>query len=88
RHFVVGGEFMFSPNFNVRFGYNHLRRRELRTENKAGGAGLSVGAMIRIKGFELDYSRAYYHVSGGANYFTVSTSLSRFLKKNLPEPGS
>jgi hypothetical protein len=82
RHFVVGGEFLLSKNFNVRFGYNHLKRRELRTETKAGGAGLSFGAMIRIKNFELNYTRAYYHVSGATNYFTVSTSLSRWLKKD------
>ena len=82
RHFVIGGEFLLSKNFNVRVGYNHLRRRELRTETKAGGAGLSFGAMIRIKNFELNYTRAYYHVSGATNYFTVSTSLSRWLKKD------
>ncbi|MBK0401985.1 type IX secretion system protein PorQ [Adhaeribacter sp. BT258] len=82
RHFVVGGEFMFSKNFNVRFGYNHLRRRELRTEVKAGGAGMSFGAMVRIRKFELDYSRAYYHVAGASNFFTVSTTLEGFFKKS------
>jgi hypothetical protein len=82
RHFTVGGEFIFSKNFNLRFGYSHLHRRELRLENKAGGAGLSFGAMIRIKGFELDYTRGYYHVAGATNYFTVATSLSRWLKKS------
>ena len=81
RHFVVGGEFILSKNFNLRFGYNHLQRRELRTETKAGGAGMSFGAMIRIKKFELDYTRAYYHVSGASNYFTVSTTLEGLLKK-------
>jgi hypothetical protein len=80
RHFVVGGEFILSENFNLRFGYNHLMRRELRTELKAGGAGMSFGAMIRIKKFELDYTRAYYHVSGASNYFTVSTTLEGWFK--------
>lgn len=81
RHFVVGGEFMLSKNFNLRFGYNHLRRKELRTETKAGGAGLSFGAMIRTRKFELDFTRAYYHVSGASNFFTVSTTLDGIFKK-------
>ena len=81
RHFVVGGEFMLSKNFNLRLGYNHLRRKELRTETKAGGAGMSFGAMIRIKKFELDFTRAYYHVSGASNFFTVSTTLEGLFKK-------
>lgn len=81
RHFVVGGEFMLSKNFNLRFGYNHLRRKELRTETKAGGAGMAFGAMIRIRKFELDFTRAYYHVSGASNFFTVSTTLEGLIKK-------
>ncbi len=66
RHFVVGGEFMLSKNFNLRFGYNHLRRRELRLEIKAGGPVYLSGPWSGSGTFELDYTRAYYHVPGPA----------------------
>jgi hypothetical protein len=82
RHFVVGGEFIFSKNFQLRAGYNHLQRRELRIENTSAGAGLSFGAMLRISEFQLDYTRAYYHASGAANYITVARNLDSLLRKN------
>jgi len=80
-HFVVGGEVLLSKNFNLRLGYNHLRRKELRLNNVSGTAGFSVGSMVRIKGFQLDYARAFYHVAGATNYFTLSSDLQRFFKK-------
>lgn len=83
RHFVVGGEFIFSKNFQLRVGYNHLQRRELRLENTSAGAGLSFGAMLRISEFQLDYTRAYYHASGAANYFTVARSLASIFTKSV-----
>lgn len=82
RHFVVGGEFLFSKNFHLRAGYNHLQRRELRLENTSAGAGLSFGAMLRISEFQLDYTRAYYHASGAANYFTIARNLNSLFHKD------
>ncbi|NVO30526.1 type IX secretion system protein PorQ [Hymenobacter lapidiphilus] len=81
RHFAVGGELLLSKNLNVRVGYNHLQRRELRLDNTAGGAGFSFGVMLRISQFQLDYTHAGYHASGGANYFTVSRNLDSLFKK-------
>ncbi|MEJ8758187.1 type IX secretion system protein PorQ [Pontibacter sp. H259] len=85
RHFVVGSEFIFSKNFQVRAGYNHLRRKELRLQNKAGSAGFSVGAMVRIRAFELNYSSALYHPSGASHYITISTDTGSFLKRKNTE---
>ncbi|WP_426492898.1 type IX secretion system protein PorQ [Hymenobacter sp. 102] len=81
RHFVVGGELLLSKNLNVRLGYNHLQRRELRLENTSGGAGFSFGVMLRISQFQLDYTHAGYHASGGANYFTIARNLDSLFKK-------
>ncbi|WP_230471118.1 type IX secretion system protein PorQ [Hymenobacter jejuensis] len=81
RHFVVGAELILSKNLNVRVGYNHLQRRELRLENASGGAGLSFGMMLQISQFQLDYTRAYYHASGAANYFTIARNLDSLFKK-------
>lgn len=81
RHFVAGTEFIFSKNFQVRAGYNHLRRKELRLENASGGAGFSLGAMVRVRTFELNYSSAFYHSSGAGHYITISTNTGTLLKR-------
>ncbi|RDV14596.1 hypothetical protein DXT99_13055 [Pontibacter diazotrophicus] len=81
RHFVAGAEFVFSKNFQVRAGYNHLRRKELRLDTRSGGAGFSLGAMLRVRTFELNYGSAFFHPSGATHYVTVSTNTRTFLKK-------
>ncbi|MFN3403674.1 MAG: type IX secretion system protein PorQ [Cytophagaceae bacterium] len=83
RHFIIGGEFILTKNFNIRASYNFLRRKELKLEERSGGAGISLGAMIRVKNFELAYTRAFYHVAGGSNHITVSTNLNRIIKKGI-----
>jgi hypothetical protein len=81
RHFVVGAEFIFSQNFQLRAGYNHLRRKELSLENRGGAAGLSLGAMLRVRAFELNYGAGFFHAAGGSHTITLSTNTSTFLKK-------
>ncbi|WP_161890419.1 type IX secretion system protein PorQ [Pontibacter russatus] len=81
RHFVLGAEFIFSKNFQVRAGYNHLRRRELRLDTASGGAGFSLGAMLRVRAFELSYGSAFFHPSGATHYITLSTNTQTILKK-------
>lgn len=78
RHFVFGGEFVFSENFNLRAGYNHMRRKELAIEERGGLAGFSFGGMIRIKNFEINYTRAIYHIAGGTNVLTLTLDASAF----------
>lgn len=81
RHITVGTEILLSKNFNVRVGYNHLVRKELRLEDTSGGAGFSAGFMFKVKAFELAYARRFYHVAGGSNTFTLASDLSTFIKK-------
>jgi hypothetical protein len=81
RHFVVSTQFLLSKNFQVILGYNHWRRQELRLETKSGGAGLSMGATVRVKSFELTFTRAYYHVAGASNAFTVISNVAPLFKK-------
>lgn len=84
RHFVGSAELLLSKNINVRFGYNYLRRRELRLENVSGGAGFSFGAMIKAGAFQVEFTRAIYSVAGGGTYLTVVSDLGRiFKKKNI-----
>ncbi len=81
RHFVLGTEFIFSKNFQLRAGYNHLRRKELKLDAGSGGAGFSAGFMLRVRSFELNYGSAFYHPSGGSHYITISADTGAFLKR-------
>jgi hypothetical protein len=79
RHLVFGGELLLHKSFNLRFGYNHLINRELRLVNASGGAGFSFGAMLRVKAFEVAFSRMYYHAAGGRNSFTFICDMGRLI---------
>ncbi|MBT31045.1 MAG: hypothetical protein CMO01_15420 [Thalassobius sp.] len=81
RHFVFGGEFVFSKNLNLRLAYNFLQRRELQVEQRKGLAGFSYGLMIRLKRFELSYSRAVQHISGGTNIFSLAIDTKSLIKR-------
>ncbi len=75
RRIIFGTEFVFSDNFHLRMGYNHQRRKELRLDEKSGGAGFSFGFMLKIKKIEFDYTKVYYHVVGGTNVITMSLNI-------------
>ena len=80
RHFTVGAALVLSKNLEFRVGYNHLQRRELRLENTSGSAGLSLGVMLAIAGFQLDYTHATLQAAGSSNYVTLAKTL--FKKKD------
>lgn len=85
RHINIGAEIILGKNFNVRLGYNHLLRKELRLSSTSGGAGFNFGFMFRIKAFELAYTNSSYHANGGRSFFTVTSNLNRFFKKKTIE---
>jgi len=80
-HLIMNVEILFSKNFNVRLGYNFLRRNELGFPDKKGLSGLSGGFGFKVNKFNLSYARAVYNTAGGSNHFTITTSLSSFKKK-------
>ncbi|MEZ4827446.1 MAG: type IX secretion system protein PorQ [Bacteroidia bacterium] len=81
RHFVFGTEFLLGKALRLRAGYNHLRRQELRSENRGGFTGFSLGAGIRAKKFALDYGYTSYGVSNSFN----THQFSLLLNLNKPE---
>ena len=81
RHFVFGGEILLTQNFNIRVGYNYLRRQELKLESHPGIAGFSFGFGLKLYKFHFSYGYAKYHVAGGPNHFTISTNLSEFYSR-------
>lgn len=78
RHVVIGGEFMPTKNFSLRFGYNYRVRQEMKVDSKLGTVGLSWGLGFRVSKFHFSYSRAAYHLVGSPNYITITTNLSKF----------
>jgi len=80
RHLTVGAELLLSKNVNLRVGYNHLMRQELKLEEASRGAGFSYGLMFRIKAFEFSYSRAGYHAAGALNNFGLTANTNLFFK--------
>lgn len=77
RHFVFSGEFLFGRRglFNLRFGYNHLRRQELKVSTFRSLGGFSFGFGMHIKRFQLDYGLGFYHLEGATNHLGVTMTL-------------
>ena len=85
RHMILGLEFAPTKAFNVQFGYNFRKRQELNLDTRRTSAGFSFGLGLRISKFRLNYARNMFHVAGGANHFSITTSLGDFKKKDVPE---
>jgi hypothetical protein len=81
RHIVLGGEFYVGKFVQIRFGYNHLRRKELAVETAKGLSGFSFGAGVKIAMFNIDYGYASYNVAGTTNTFSVTVDIARLAKK-------
>jgi hypothetical protein len=88
RHFIFGAELVFSENFQVRFGYNHQRRKELAPENRQLMTGFSWGVGMGIKRFMIAYGNSSYFPGISAHYFSVSKNLSDFKRKKIARPGT
>ncbi len=82
RHFVFNGEFLFGKkeNFQLRFGYNHLRRAEMSLDNLRSMAGFSLGTGFKIKKFKLDYGMGFYNVGATVHHIGISTNFNEFRK--------
>ena len=79
RHLVFGGEFILGQKESVRlrFGYNHQRNQELKSNVFRSFGGFSFGIGIRMKRFRFDYGLGNYHLSGGVNHLSLTVDLSR-----------
>ncbi|TAD99154.1 MAG: hypothetical protein EAZ97_09490 [Bacteroidetes bacterium] len=83
RHFVIGIEFLFNPNFQLRAGYNFMQSGELSIEQDSRIRGFSFGAMLKVKNFEIAVSRSLMHISGGFTSLTLSMNTKSFFKKKV-----
>jgi len=83
RHVVIGSEFLLNEHINILFGYNYLRRKELRLDSRGGFSGFSLGLAIKTKAFDLVYAYGGYHVAGSANMFTASVNMNQMIKNQI-----
>ncbi len=82
RHIVLGAEITIAKIFAIRLGYNYRDRQEMKLYGKAGLAGFSLGFGLRIKMFNISYTRASLQAGGhNPNYFTLGVNLSEFTRK-------
>lgn len=82
KHLILNLEILFTQNFNVRIGYNFLRRYELNFPEKKGLSGMSLGFGFKISRFQISYANTIFNPAGGSNHFTISTNLKRSVIKD------
>ncbi len=81
RHVILNTELLISKNFNIRIGYNHLRKQELIIPTRSGLSGFSWGFGLKVSRFNFAYGSAAYSLAGVSNQFSIFTNLDEF-KKN------
>ena len=77
RHIVVGAEFFPEKSFNLRFGYNFRRGRELRLTESRTFAGLTAGFGLQMRRLKLNYAFTKFHPASNTNTFTLNIDLSK-----------
>lgn len=82
-HISLGAELPLGKHLTLMGGYNHLVRKELRLENRAATAGISYGLEVRVKNFEVAYSRAHYTAGMAINQIGLTVDLKEFSKVSL-----
>ena len=85
RHLIFQGEIFIGKkdNFQVRFGYNHLRGKEQALQDFRNLAGFSVGFGLKFNKFQLDYGLGKHNVAATAHHLTLSTNLKNFGKEKI-----
>ena len=81
RHTTIGGEFLLHKSFNLRFGYNHMRRKELRNDDGARLTGFSLGFMINTKPINVSYTYSGLASTGGYHFISLNCRFSQFIIK-------
>jgi hypothetical protein len=80
-HVIVNVEVLFTKNFNLRLGYNLLRRNELTLTEKKGLSGFSMGLGLKISALQISFAKTLYMPYEGSNHITISGNLSDFKKR-------
>ncbi len=74
-HFAIGLDIIPSDRFYIAAGWDFRRAYEMKAAGSGHMAGLSVGAGLHLKRFQLGLAYAKYHVSSPTLSVSLSTSL-------------
>ncbi|WP_245565314.1 type IX secretion system protein PorQ [Spirosoma spitsbergense] len=77
RHLSIGAELLIHRNVNILVGYNHQKRAEGKLTT--GGAGISFGASVQAKGFQLTYGRFTSIPTAGTSQLSLRIDLERII---------
>ena len=80
RHLSIGAELLISRNVHLLVGYNHQKRQEGKLATGAGGAGISFGASVQARGFQLTYGRFSAAPTAGTSQLSLRIDLERVLR--------
>lgn len=80
-HLHLGGEFLLGKSFNIRMGYNFKRRQELAMDVFKHNVGMSWGFGVKVRKYQLNYARAFYHAVGPMHTFSVISNTAKFKRK-------
>ena len=80
RHINIGVEVDIKHIFFARLGYSYRQMVEMRAAETLNLSGFSYGIGVRVKGFELCYSRNNYHLVQAPNFISITTDIDRFFR--------
>ncbi|QDK79446.1 type IX secretion system protein PorQ [Spirosoma sp. KCTC 42546] len=80
RHLSIGAELLVHRNVNLLVGYNHQKHQEGKLTTGGAGAGISFGASVQAKGFQLTYARFTSVPTAGTSQLSLRIDLDRWLK--------
>ncbi|GAB4043970.1 type IX secretion system protein PorQ [Spirosoma jeollabukense] len=80
RHLSVGAELLVHRNVHLLVGYNHQKRAEGKLTTGGGGAGISFGASVQARGFQLTYARFSSVPTAGTSQLSLRIDLQRLMK--------
>ncbi|MDR0941669.1 MAG: type IX secretion system protein PorQ [Bacteroidales bacterium] len=83
KHISISADIRMLKYFNIMVGYDFRKILDLTWENGRKAVGLSFGATFNRPNWRLTYGWAKQHAAGGTHFFTFSTNLQYFAKKNL-----
>jgi len=76
RHISVGAELFSEGIFNLRFGYNFRRAKELKFVDQRSFAGFTAGFGLRMNKFKLNYAFSKYHPAANSSTFSLLINLN------------
>jgi hypothetical protein len=80
RHTAIGMEIFFHKKITALMGYNHLRRKQLSLEERAGATGFSFGLAGRFSMLDISVAHVIYHAAGTSYQFTLSYNIKSLFK--------